>query len=55
MVNINFSLQQIGRNSGIKVIYLLSCFEEQGVIKMPTCQNCHNKWSWKQTFKSRLH
>ncbi|WP_438310651.1 TIGR04104 family putative zinc finger protein [Sporosarcina sp. FA9] len=18
---------------------------------MPTCQNCHNKWSWKQTFK----
>jgi CXXC-20-CXXC protein len=18
---------------------------------MPTCQNCHEKWSWKQTFK----
>lgn len=18
---------------------------------MPTCKNCHNKWSWKQTFK----
>ncbi|MBY7143978.1 hypothetical protein KFZ56_13175 [Virgibacillus sp. NKC19-3] len=18
---------------------------------MPTCQNCHHKWSWKQTFK----
>jgi len=18
---------------------------------MPTCQNCYNKWSWKQTFK----
>ncbi|MFA1820220.1 TIGR04104 family putative zinc finger protein [Virgibacillus oceani] len=18
---------------------------------MPTCQNCHNKWSWKQTFR----
>ncbi|MEI3613375.1 TIGR04104 family putative zinc finger protein [Pseudogracilibacillus sp. SO30301A] len=18
---------------------------------MPTCQNCHKKWSWKQTFK----
>ncbi|TRM10781.1 hypothetical protein FH966_03085 [Lentibacillus cibarius] len=18
---------------------------------MPTCQNCHNKWSWKQTMK----
>ncbi|WP_373896311.1 TIGR04104 family putative zinc finger protein [Virgibacillus sp. CBA3643] len=18
---------------------------------MPVCQNCHNKWSWKQTFK----
>ena len=18
---------------------------------MPTCQNCHNKWTWKQTFK----
>jgi CXXC-20-CXXC protein len=24
---------------------------EKGVIKMPTCQNCHHKWSWKQTFK----
>lgn len=21
------------------------------MIKIPTCQNCHKKWSWKQTFK----
>ena len=24
---------------------------EQGGIKMPTCDNCHNKWNWKQTIK----
>jgi len=22
---------------------------------MPTCQNCHNKWSWKQTVKKLRH
>lgn len=21
---------------------------------MPTCTNCHNKWSWKQTFKKMM-
>ena len=25
--------------------------QQSGVIKMPICENCNNKWSWKQTIK----
>lgn len=28
-----------------------SFYVELGVMKIPTCENCHNKWSWKQTIK----
>lgn len=28
---------------------------EKGGICMPTCQNCHTKWTWSQTFKKQFN
>ena len=33
------------------IFYSFLHFAEIGGIKMPICENCNNKWSWKQTIK----